>query len=135
MKLGNKIKRSARSGLTLLEVLLVIAILGYIASLVVPRYLNAGTNAQTQTRATQVANINSVLDSFQSLGGTFGAAYAAGNATTNGTLRNDTVAHLLTDLAAGVYAGGQQFSIPSATVVWNGTTPTDAYYAANQRLQ
>ncbi len=121
--------------MTLLETLIIVAVLGYVATLVVPRYLNSASNAQTQSRATQVANINSVLDSFQTNGGLFGLTYAAGNATTNGTIRNDTVSHLLTDLAAGVWAGGIQFSIPSATINWRGTTPTDTYYAANNRLQ
>ena len=117
-------QRRRKSGMTLLEIMLVVAVLGLLAVLIVPRISGLGAAAQTNTRASQMKRINDLLEGFQMNGGTFGAAYAAGSATTNGTLRNDSLANMLTDLAAGAWAGGLQFQIPSATVTWNGATPT-----------
>lgn len=122
-------------GFTLIEGMLMFTALGVAASLTFTRYLSFGSSAMASARATQVNNINSVLESFSQDGGSFGATFAAGSSTTNGTLRNDTVAHLLTDLNTGVWAGGIEYQIPSATVTWNGTTPTDANYSSTNRLQ
>ena len=128
----HSIKR--RFGYTFFEAMLLVTALGLLATLTAGRYVNFGSTTATNARATQVANINSILEAFQMNGGTFGT-YNAGNATTNGVLPSDTVTNLLNDLATGVWAGGLEYQIPSATVNWDGTTPTDANYAATNRLQ
>ena len=45
------------------------------------------------------------------------------------------MANVITALQAGVYAGGILYELPPGTINWNGTAPTDAYYAAHLRLQ
>jgi hypothetical protein len=127
-----------RFGYTFFEAMLLVTALGLLATLTAGRYVNFGSPTASNSRATQIAGINSALESFQMNGGTFGATYNSATSGINGgcgTLRNDTVAHLLTDLNAGVYCNGILYQIPTANVQWDGATPTDAYYAANLRLQ
>ena len=122
-------KRSMlRKGFTLIELVVVIAVLGILAAVVAPRFSGVTAAANTAGRTALVANINDTLNAFEGAGGTFGATYAAGTATTNGTIRTDTVANLFTDLGLSTFAAGIQFScpnIPAATASnWNGTAPT-----------
>lgn len=115
-------------GFTLIEGMLMFTALGVAASLTFTRYLSFGSSAQVSARATQVNNINSLLEGFVQNGGTISstATASAGDATTNGVIKDDSLTDVLTSLANGVYAGGIQYQIPSATINWNGATPTIA---------
>lgn len=113
-------------GFTLIEGMLMFTALGIAASLTFTRYMSFGSSAMVSARATQVNNINSLLEGFVQNGGTLNATATAapGNSTTNGAIKDDNLTDVLTSLATGVYAGGIQYQIPSATINWNGATPT-----------
>lgn len=131
--LSRKLRRIV--GFTLIEGMLMFTALGIAASLTFTRYLSFGSSAQVSARATQITNINALLEGFAQNGGTFDTTGSQGTTTTNGVLPNDTVANVITALQAGVYAGGILYELPPGTINWNGTAPTDTYYAAHLRLQ
>src|SRR4051812_24363372 len=54
-----------RSGLTLAEIMLVVAILGILVSVVVPRLTGRTQEAQIQTARLQIENLATALDAFE----------------------------------------------------------------------
>lgn len=58
-------RRSRRDGFTLLELLVVLAILGLLAAIVAPQVLGFGGRANTQVAQVQVRNVASALNTYQ----------------------------------------------------------------------
>jgi general secretion pathway protein G len=57
-------RRSAQAGFTLVELLVVMVILGLLASLVAPNIFGAGEKARVQAARTQMSSLSTALDSF-----------------------------------------------------------------------
>ena len=83
--LSRKLRRIV--GFTLIEGMLMFTALGIAASLTFTRYLSFGSSAQVSARATQITNINALLEGFAQNGGTFDTTGSQGTTTTNGVLR------------------------------------------------
>lgn len=58
-------KRTKQKGFTLLEVMIVIAILGMIVGMVVPNLMGSSDQAKLQATAIEVKNLQSVLDMYK----------------------------------------------------------------------
>ena len=65
------IKTNKQTGFTLLEVMIVIAILGMIAGLVVPNLMGQSDEAKLQSTAIEIRNLESTLDMYKLKGGMY----------------------------------------------------------------
>jgi general secretion pathway protein G len=61
----NKRARGRRAAFTLLEVLMVIVILGILAAVIVPNFLNTGERARLDLTKTQIKSLDSQLETFR----------------------------------------------------------------------
>ncbi len=61
----NRATRPDRQGFTLVELLLVLVILGILASIVLPRFTNRTKQAQIAAAQTQIATFKTALDAFE----------------------------------------------------------------------
>lgn len=59
------IRSSGEAGFSLMELLVVLAIMGLLAALVTPRVMGALTKAKSQTTATQIDQLGAALDFFK----------------------------------------------------------------------
>ncbi len=64
MTMSQKRDRDRRSGFTLVELLLVMVILGLLASLVAPNFFAQGRKARAKAAKVQIANLATALDAF-----------------------------------------------------------------------
>ena len=64
-------QNKAQRGFTLLEVMIVIAILGMIAGLVVPNLMGQTDDAKIQSTAIEIRNLESTLDMYKLKGGMY----------------------------------------------------------------
>ena len=101
--------RSARSGFTLIEILIVVVILGILAAIVVPQFTNAADDASISSARTQLQSMRSQIELYYSQNGSYPA-----DATWS------------TDLNNGGY-------IRSATVTWPAGF-TESYASGNLTL-
>lgn len=59
-----KIRTSGRGGFTLVEIMIVVAIIGMLASIAVPNYMKARTTAHQKTCISNLYNINGAIQSW-----------------------------------------------------------------------
>lgn len=71
VKKFQKTNANKQTGFTLLEVMIVIAILGMIAGLVVPNLMGQSDEAKLQSTAIEIRNLESTLDMYKLKGGTY----------------------------------------------------------------
>lgn len=71
MKNMRFIQTSKQAGFTLLEVMIVIAILGMIVGLVVPNLMGQSDEAKLQSTAIEIRNLESTLDMYKLKGGMY----------------------------------------------------------------
>jgi prepilin-type N-terminal cleavage/methylation domain-containing protein len=111
-----KKKSLLRRGVTLLELMVVLVVLGLVAGLTAPLYLNFGENAKRRVRAANISAVNDALDIFQTAGGTLGTTTTVGSATQDGAINITTAATIITALttSGGVWAGGQPHALKIA---------------------
>ncbi len=64
-RMSNQSARHARSGFTLVELLLVLVILATLAAIVVPKFAGRTEQARVTAAQTQIANFGVVLDAFE----------------------------------------------------------------------
>lgn len=107
-----------KRGMTLVELMLVLVVLGLLAGLTAPRYLNFGENAKKRTRVANISAVNDTLDIFQTAGGTLSTATAVGSATLDGSIDISSADTIVTALTTGdgVWAGGQPHALKIAPV-------------------
>jgi prepilin-type N-terminal cleavage/methylation domain-containing protein len=113
-----KDKNILKRGMTLVELMLVLVVLGLLAGLTAPRYLNFGENAKKRTRAANISAVNDTLDIFQTAGGTLSTTTVTGSETLDGSIdvsNADTIVTALTT-GDGVWAGGQSHALKIAPV-------------------
>jgi general secretion pathway protein G len=63
--LKNQARRGKRSGFTLIEMLLVVAIIGTLAALIVPKLANKGNDAKIAAAKADISTLGTLLDAFQ----------------------------------------------------------------------
>ena len=63
LKKGQKMK--AKSGFTLVEILIVVVILGILAAIVIPQFTEAGTEAKTSSLCTDLQTIRSQIELYK----------------------------------------------------------------------
>ncbi len=104
-----KNNRKNRKGFTLLEIILVIAVIGILAAMLSPRFAGIFSTATTNSTASDKAVANRILEAFEGSGGTFGA-------TSTATQMNNTSASTLyVDLRAGKTVNGVTFALPTTS--------------------
>jgi general secretion pathway protein G len=65
MKSHRIVTRAARRAFTLIELLLVLVILGVLAAVVVPKLVGRGEQARVTRAGTDIANLSTVLDTYE----------------------------------------------------------------------
>lgn len=95
--------RTARRGFTLIEILIVVVILGILASIVIPQFTNASDQAAVSQARTQLQSMRSQCQLFRAQNG-----YLPGDAASDGAM--DSVDACFTELVDGEY-------IPQAPVI------------------
>lgn len=124
-----KTKLKNQKGFTLIEIIAVLVILGILAAVAVPRYINMQTEAKQKAAQGQVAEIKGTLSS------AYGKAMLAGNGSAN----------MNTVLANANITSGTAFNLGTAPDIWTQTVTvngngvsisvsqrgTDADYNAN----
>jgi prepilin-type N-terminal cleavage/methylation domain-containing protein len=105
-----QVKRIAKKGFSLVELLVVIAVIGIMAAIAIPQISNINKNSQIAKDKRNAQNIASV----------YTAALAAGAA-----VNQDTLATAITDLAGGINGTGQF----STTSFKTSVSATEAGYA------
>lgn len=113
--LKNK-KNSRCKGITLMEVMVVVVIMGILAAVTAPLYMDFTDNAKKKARASNISSINDALDVFVASGGTLGSTTTVGSSTADGAINTSTAATIVSALttSGGVWAGGQSHAIKSA---------------------
>lgn len=118
-------KLSSQKGFTLVELMVVIAILGILAAIAVPRFSDSTTLANTAKVAADLRTIDSAIGMFLAAnpGATPTAPSGSGSSANNGNLVGDYLAAWPTPPTGNVYIGS---SSPSAV-------PTGGYVIVSNR--
>jgi type IV pilus assembly protein PilA len=74
-------KKMNKKGFTLVEIMIVVAIIGLLAAIGIPSILGAYTNAQQKTKARNVADVEKAKGQLTLPAGTVTGAMGAGNGT------------------------------------------------------
>lgn len=83
MKRTGKMKKMNKKGFTLVEIMIVVAIIGLLAAIGIPSILNAYNNAQTNTKLRNVADVEKAKAQITLPSGTVAGAIGATPTTNN----------------------------------------------------
>lgn len=112
-------KLSSQKGFTLVELMVVIAILGILAAIAVPRFSDSTTLANTAKVAADLRTIDSAIAMFLAAnpGDTPTAPSTSNGTTANSNLVGDYLAAWPTPPTGKVYIGGSSESVPTGGYV------------------
>lgn len=112
-------KLSSQKGFTLVELMVVIAILGILAAIAVPRFSDSTTLANTAKAAADLRTIDSAIGMFLAAnpGATPTAPSGSGSSANNGNLVGDYLAAWPTPPTGKVYIGSTSTDVPTGGYV------------------
>ncbi len=99
-----------KQGFTLLEIILVIAVIGILAAMLSPRFAGVLTTSQTNRTTSDKAVANRILEAFEGSGGTFTAGGGG-----QGVIDNTSATTVWADLRGGTKrASGITYTLPAS---------------------